>query len=793
MKEAPRERERSLTPDGAEEYNMEGLRVHREFKKHTAVKPPRLEFYETELNTFSYKFVGEGSSAVDAWSTIRIGFDKSNISRITKKKSPEVIRQKARDLFNGSGLGAIMEWDGDFSTKWDYEESMLDYGGTRKSHNYDHVAIRSADQPDEVAQKIFLFNLIGSLQTTTMQSELDNDKHRELVATLVVALMVDYNERTKNKEESSVMCGFKNMLRIGQTLNKMTFNIKCNQMDYVESCRLIAEYREEKQKRQAERDRRSLADQETNRLVAVQNATVAEEVFLSQKAATSGSLEDYIMDDGRPLSMHLIDCFPSHADEEQDGEGEEQILPNVQSSPPCNAMSQPRYNPFAASNPFPLDSRINPTTEPSIAFAFSGSLEPLKSDGLTEMLRGCLNGMGENGKPRGSGNISGLKISDSWNSFPLGLQGSMGLGSLALPTHSGEGQDSGLQAKAASIDMLQPLQQHQPDHSVMPVSSGMRPGTSSHSPSPIQKKCEEDISSRGMPALYPPRLNAQGKNISNFSHENSSSMLIKLNSPTEREQFDEATQQLETLKVQVSRMAVQTLSVYDVQEAITNPERFAILKQQYQCYRHSIAVAHQMLNAIVEGQRVSSLCDLQTFELIHLTHALNSMNLLVIDSQVEAIDSTSTIAKSHRDEMTDEHAIYVSELSDEIFHLSTLLDMANKSLTASQSQNVALARQSDGFKMELFNSKRDALNTDAVHKRETATMVAALERDAIEIADLRKQIHDMTAMQLTFQSHPRNFQSSPMVTFLGFSHNEEEETDEPAAKRTKLSEADKSS
>ena len=95
-------------------------------------------------------------------------------------------------------------------------------------------------------------------------------------------------------------------------------------------------------------------------------------------------------------------------------------------------------------------------------------------------------------------------------------------------------------------------------------------------------------------------------------------------------------------------MADQTINLININDATRDPQLFSASIQHYHDYRHSVAVAHQMLNAIVEDQAIQSLNAYQTFDLIHMAHGLSAMNLLFIDSQFGAIDASTIIAKSHQ-------------------------------------------------------------------------------------------------------------------------------------------------
>jgi hypothetical protein len=128
----------------------------------------------------------------------------------------------------------------------------------------------------------------------------------------------------------------------------------------------------------------------------------------------------------------------------------------------------------------------------------------------------------------------------------------------------------------------------------------------------------------------------------------------------------ETRRMVEKLSDVVSRMAEQAIEIIDVNIAKHDPQSWDILRQQFLCYRHSLAVAHRMLSAIVDRQKIQSLDPIGTFNLIHLSHALNSMNLIFVDSKMEAILAMTGIAQGQQNHFLRMHAGEVADLEAQL-------------------------------------------------------------------------------------------------------------------------------
>jgi hypothetical protein len=234
---------------------------------------------------------------------------------------------------------------------------------------------------------------------------------------------------------------------------------------------------------------------------------------------------------------------------------------------------------------------------------------------------------------------------------------------------------------------------------------------------------------------------------------------------------------VEKLATMVSRMAEQTIELLDVNIAKHDPQSWDILRQQFLCYRHSLAVAHRMLSAIVDSQKIQSLDPIGTFNLIHLSHALNSMNLLFVDSEMEAILAMTSITQGQQNHFLSMHAGEVADLQAQLQAKDAAIAEAEVKIADAysqvDSQNLVIIKQSE----EMISVK-----TQLVQQSEKMIIVQT-QLDLI-LREIRSQkVRTRSAFIHTCSDHYSAQQPGVAVAALSFVHDD----GEPAAKKGRRS------
>jgi hypothetical protein len=152
---------------------------------------------------------------------------------------------------------------------------------------------------------------------------------------------------------------------------------------------------------------------------------------------------------------------------------------------------------------------------------------------------------------------------------------------------------------------------------------------------------------------------------------------------------DVLSSHMQELQVRVEALSHNTINIIPIETAARHPAALLDLQFQLLQFRSELAPIHQVFSKVVDN--VQQLDTWQTYNVISLSHALNAMNLLFMDSHVEStrlfrLERCSHIQKLARDH-TAELKDTTERLNDQIStHLIRLAKLEQVNHNSSQSQ-----------------------------------------------------------------------------------------------------------
>ena len=152
---------------------------------------------------------------------------------------------------------------------------------------------------------------------------------------------------------------------------------------------------------------------------------------------------------------------------------------------------------------------------------------------------------------------------------------------------------------------------------------------------------------------------------------------------------DVLSSHMQELQVRVEALSHNTINIIPIETAARHPAALLDLQFQLLQFRSELAPIHQVFSQIVDN--VQQLDTWQTYNVISLSHALNAMNLLFMDSHVESTRLFRLERCSHIQKLSRDHAAELNDtterLNDQIStHLIRLAKLEQVNHNSSQSQ-----------------------------------------------------------------------------------------------------------
>jgi len=166
--------------------------------------------------------------------------------------------------------------------------------------------------------------------------------------------------------------------------------------------------------------------------------------------------------------------------------------------------------------------------------------------------------------------------------------------------------------------------------------------------------------------------------------------------------------QLAEMQVRVEALSHNTINIIPIETAARHPAALLDLQFQLLQFRSELAPIHLVFSKIMDN--VQQLDTWQTYNVISLSHALNAMNLLFMDSHVEATRLFRLERCSHIQKLTRDHAAELKDtterLNDQISsHLIRLakVEQVNHNSNESRARESLLNKEVHLYKARIEN------------------------------------------------------------------------------------------